>query len=152
MTRSNLARYIDHTLLRPDATEMDVRRLCEEAIQHGFFAVCVNPINVAVAAQCLKGSGVKVCSVIGFPLGATPSEIKAAEARRAAADGADELDMVLNLGAFKAGRDKRVRDDIVAVIGATPGKTVKVIIETGLLTDPEKVRAARLVKEAGPTS
>jgi len=149
MTRGTLAQYVDHTILRPDATDTDVRKLCDEAVRYGFFAVCVNPVNLTLAAQSLAGSGVKVCSVIGFPLGATPSEIKAAEARRAAADGADELDMVFNLGAFKAGRDDRVRDDIVAVVGAAPGKTIKVIIETGLLTDAEKVRAAKLVKEAG---
>jgi deoxyribose-phosphate aldolase len=149
MSAESIARYIDHTLLKPDAMEADVERLCAEARQYQVAAVCVNPVHVALAARCLRGSSVRVCAVIGFPLGATTSRIKAVEAAQAAADGADELDMVIDIGALKAGDDDRVRADIAAVVAAVPGKVVKVIIETGLLTDAEKVRAAGLVKAAG---
>jgi deoxyribose-phosphate aldolase len=149
MPSESVAKYIDHSLLKPDATEADIIRLCEEAKGYRFFAVCVNPVNVALAAGRLKGSGVKVCSVIGFPIGATPPAVKAAEAKGAVADGADELDMVINIGALKAGNDELVKKDIAAVVAAAAGRIVKVIIETGLLTDDEKVRAAKLAKAAG---
>jgi len=147
----DIARFIDHTLLKPDATAMDIRRLCAEGRENGFASVCVNPVWAELAAAELEGSDVKVCTVAGFPLGATPPENKAAEAERAAAGGAVEIDMVINIGALKEGDDDAVRDDIRAVAGACArgGAILKVIIETALLTDDEKRRACRLAREAG---
>lgn len=144
-----LASLIDHTLLKPDATPEAVRRLCAEAKEFGFASVCVNPGQVACAAAELAGTGVKVCTVIGFPLGATTSLVKALEARDAVANGAQELDMVLNIGALKAGDRDHVRRDIEAVVAAAAGRPVKVILETGLLSDAEKVEACRLAQSAG---
>ncbi|MFA6092193.1 MAG: deoxyribose-phosphate aldolase [Elusimicrobiota bacterium] len=144
-----LAAMVDHTLLKPNAVREEIVRLCEEARRHSFASVCVNPCHVALCAQRLKGCSVKVCTVIGFPLGATTSPVKAFEARESAADGAEELDMVINVGALKSGDDDCVRADIRAVRGAIPGRTLKVILETSLLTDEEKVRACRLAQEAG---
>lgn len=146
----DLARTIDHTLLKPDATPGDIDKLCAEAREHRFAAVCVNPIWVKRAAGLLKGSDVLVASVVGFPLGATPGEIKALEARRAIRDGAREIDMVLNVGALKAGDHALVQDDIAKVADACreAGAVCKVILETGLLTDEEKVVAAKLAKAA----
>lgn len=146
----DLRRYIDHTLLRPDATAVDIDRLCAEAREHGFAAVCVNPAWVKRAADNLRGSDVKVASVVGFPFGATTAEIKAMEARRAIRDGAREIDMVINIGALK-GRDlDLVRRDIQMVSDACheAGALNKVIIEAALLTDEEKVIASHLAKEA----
>ncbi len=145
----NLAKYIDHTLLKPQATKKDLNILCTEAIEHGFAAVCVNPCNVRYCADLLNGSGVKLASVVGFPLGASLAGIKAAETIRAIADGANEIDMVINVGALKDGEDEAVLEDIIAVVKAAVGKTVKVIIETCLLNDNEKVKACQLAKEAG---
>lgn len=145
----NLASLIDHTLLKPDATPEAVRRLCAEAKEFGFASVCVNPGQVACAAAELVGTAVKVCTVIGFPLGATTSFAKAFEARDAVASGAGELDMVLNIGALKAGDYELVLQDISAVVAAAGGRLVKVILETGLLTDAEKVEACRLAQSAG---
>lgn len=145
----NLAKYIDNTLLKPAATAQQIRELCEESIEYGFASVCVNPAHVELAAGLLAGSGVKTCTVIGFPLGANTSAVKAFEAEKAVEDGADELDMVINIGALKAGDDELVREDIEAVVQAGQGKLVKVIIETALLTDEEKVRACELAVEAG---
>ncbi|MGE5554109.1 MAG: deoxyribose-phosphate aldolase [Betaproteobacteria bacterium] len=145
----DLAKLIDHTLLKPDATPEAIARLCGEAAEYGFASVCVNPGNVALAAALLRGSEVKVCTVIGFPLGATTPLAKAFEARDAVANGADELDMVLNVGALKAGDEALVARDIRAVVEAAGGRLVKVILETGLLTEEEKVRACLLAKEAG---
>ena len=145
----DLAKYIDNTLLKPAATTDQIRALCEESIEYGFASVCVNPVHVALAASLLKDSDVNVCTVIGFPLGANTSEVKAFEARTAAEQGADELDMVINIGALKAGDDETVRKDIEAVVKAGGGKLVKVIIETFLLTDEEKVRACKLAVAAG---
>lgn len=146
---NELASYIDHTLLKLEATESQIRALCAEARQWRFASVCVNPRWAATAAEELRGSRVKVCTVIGFPLGASVSAVKEFEARRAVADGADELDMVVSVGDLKAGRDEYVRSDIAAVVRGAQGRTVKVIIEACLLTDEEKARACRLAAAAG---
>lgn len=144
-----LAKYIDNTLLKPSATAQDIEKLCRESVEMGFASVCVNPVYVELAARLLAGSGVKTCTVIGFPLGANTSAAKAFEAEKAVEDGADELDMVLSIGALRAGNDEAVREDIEAVVQAGRGKLIKVIIETGLLTDEEKARACTLAVEAG---
>jgi deoxyribose-phosphate aldolase len=146
----DLARYIDHTLLRPDATAADVDRLCAEAVEHRFAAVCINPTWVRRAAENVRGSDVAVASVIGFPFGAATSEVKAMEARRAIRDGAREIDMVINIGALKSGLLDVVREDIARVSDACheAGAANKVIIETALLTDAEKVIACQLARAA----
>ena len=145
-----LAKCIDHTLLKTDARRADLERLVEEAKAYHFASVCVSPIWVSFAAHALQGSGVKTCTVIGFPQGATPSEGKAFETKRAIADGAEEVDMVIAVGKLKDGDDAYVKADIEAVVAAAKGKAVtKVIIETCLLTDEEKRRACLLAKEAG---
>lgn len=149
MSTTGIAKVIDHTLLRPDASAEEIATLCAQAREYGFASVCVNPGNVALAARWLAGAPVKVCTVIGFPLGATTTATKAFETREALAAGADEFDMVINVAALKAGDDERVVGDIAAVVAAADGRVVKVIIETGLLNDAQKVRAARLVKQAG---
>ncbi|HVS80225.1 MAG TPA: deoxyribose-phosphate aldolase [Pyrinomonadaceae bacterium] len=145
------ASLIDHTLLRPDATERDIKILCEEAAQYHFASVCVNPTWVRAAACHLQGTGVPVCTVIGFPLGATLSDVKAYEARRSIMDGAREVDMVINIGALKSGDDCLVENDIRSVVQVAHeyGVTCKVIIETALLTDDEKIRACEAAKKAG---
>ena len=145
------ASLIDHTLLRPDATERDIKILCEEAAQYHFASVCVNPTWVRASACHLQGSGVPVCAVIGFPLGATLSDVKAYEARRSIMDGAHEVDMVINVGALKSGDDCLVENDIRAVVQVAHeyGVTCKVIIETALLNDDEKIRACEAAKKAG---
>ncbi len=150
-TAHDWASLIDHTLLKPEASENDIRKLCDEAAQFGFASVCVNPSWVKRASEFLKGTGVPVCTVIGFPLGATLSDVKAYEARRAIFNGAGEVDMVINIGALKSGDDCRVEDDIRAVAEAAHENHVlcKVIIETALLTDDEKVRACVAAKNAG---
>ena len=150
-TAHDWASLIDHTLLKPDASESDIKKLCEEAAQFGFASVCVNPSWVKRAAKFLKGSGVPVCTVIGFPLGATLSDVKAYEARRSIFNGAREVDMVINIGALKSGDDCAVEDDIKAVVEAAHENHIlcKVIIETALLTDEEKVRACLAAKNAG---
>ncbi len=145
----NLAKYIDHTLLKPAATVEEIIRLCEEAAQHKFAAVCVNPIYVDLAAHHLAGTGVKTATVIGFPLGATLSAVKAAEAKEAVLRKADELDMVIHIGAVKAGLWEAVKADIEQVVAAADGAIVKVIIETGLLTDEEKRQACQAVIDGG---
>lgn len=141
--------YVDHTILKPAATAADVRKLCEEAKKYGFASVCINPCHIAEAKAYLKDSDVKVCTVIGFPLGANTAQVKAFETEQAYTLGCDEFDMVINIGALKDGRDDYVRDEIAAVVRAAQGKCVKVIIETYLLTDEEKGRATRLACEAG---
>jgi deoxyribose-phosphate aldolase len=147
---AELARYIDHTLLKPDATEDQFRKLCAEARQHSFASVCVNPSWVALCAGLLKGSPVKVCTVIGFPLGATTPTTKGIETRDAIANGAGEIDMVINVGALKSGNDALVKEDIEAVVAAAKGHAiVKVILETALLTREEKIKACLLSKMAG---
>lgn len=145
----NLAKYIDHTNLNSAATAEDIRRLCREAREYGFASVCVNSSRVKLAASELSGSGVAVCSVVGFPLGASSTAAKAEEARRAAADGADEIDMVINVGLVKDGDFAAAESDIRAVAGAISGKCLKVIIETCLLTDNEKAAACRAAEAAG---
>jgi deoxyribose-phosphate aldolase len=146
---SSVARMVDHTLLKPNATQAEVAKLCAEARQYCFASVCVNPSYAAYCAQLLQGSGVKVCTVIGFPLGSTTSTVKAVEARDAIANGAEEIDMVINVGALKSGNDALVYEDIKAVREATRGKVLKVILETSLLSDEEKVRACIMSKKAG---
>ncbi|HKC66335.1 MAG TPA: deoxyribose-phosphate aldolase [Pyrinomonadaceae bacterium] len=145
------ASLIDHTLLKPEATEDDIRRLCEEAARYHFASVCVNPTWVRAAACHLRGTGVPVCTVIGFPLGATLPDVKAYEARRAIFDGAREVDMVINIGVLKSGDDCAVEHDIHSVVEVAHeyDVTCKVIIETALLTDEEKVRASLAAKRAG---
>ena len=145
------AGLIDHTLLKPEATDQDIKRLCEEAARYRFASVCVNPTWVRAAACNLSGSGIPVCTVIGFPLGATLSDVKAYEARRAIFDGAQEVDMVINVGALKSGDDCLVEHDIRSVVQVAHeyNVTCKVIIETALLTDDEKVRACTAAKTAG---
>ncbi len=146
----DLAKYIDHTLLKPDATAEEIDRMCEEALEYGFASVCINPTWVRRTAEKLRGSDVKTCTVIGFPLGANTSEIKAMEARRALRDGAREVDMVINIGALKSGMHDVVRKDIEKVVDAAHegGAIAKVILETALLTDEEKVIASALAKAA----
>ena len=142
---------IDHTLLKPDATRGDIERLCREAMEFHFATVCVNPTWVATAARLLRGSGVGVCSVVGFPLGATPPDVKNYETRRAIFDGATEIDMVINIGALKSGDLRTVERDVEAVIEPCRqcDVTSKVIIEAALLTDDEKITACTLAKAAG---
>lgn len=145
-----LATMIDHTVLKPETAPDVIRKLCDEAREYGFASACVNPCWVRLAAERLAGSGVKVCSVAGFPLGASCSAIKADEARQAIADGAGEVDMVLNIGALKARDDEYVYRDILGVVAAcrSGGAICKVIIEAVLLSDEEKVRATRSVVRA----
>ncbi len=146
----DMARYIDHTLLKPEATAADIDLLCREAEEYHFASVCINPTWVKRAAQNLRGTSVPVCTVIGFPLGATTAEVKAMEARRALRDGAREVDMVLNIGALKSGDFDLVLRDIEKVVDAAHevGALCKVILETALLTDEEKVIASSLAKQA----
>lgn len=152
LTKEQLAKLIDHTLLKPDATKDDVKRLCEEAKKYGFWSVCVNPTYVSLATDILGDSDVKVCSVVGFPLGANTPEVKALEAERAVNDGASEIDMVMNIGALTSRDYESVKEDIRKVVESAKARkdtVVKVIIEAGLLTEDEKVLACRLVKESG---
>ena len=150
MNKKDLARMIDHTILKADATEMEVEKLCTEALEYNFASVCINPSMVEKAANMLKGSDVKVCTVIGFPLGATTTEVKAFETEDVIKKGATEVDMVINIGKLKEGNIEYVKKDIEAVVNAAKGKALtKVIIETCLLTDEEKVTACKLSKEAG---
>ncbi len=150
-TARDWSSLIDHTLLKPEASESDIRILCAEAAEYGFASVCVNPSWVKKAADFLRGTSVPVCTVIGFPLGATLSDVKAFEARRSIFNGAREVDMVINIGALKSGDDCTVEDDIRAVVEAAHenGVLCKVIIETALLSDKEKVRACLAAKNAG---
>jgi deoxyribose-phosphate aldolase len=139
---------IDHTLLKPEATQSQIEQLCLEAKRYDFASVCIQPMWVSDAAKYLKDCNVKVCTVIGFPLGSNCTATKQFEAQEAVRNGADELDMVINIGWLKAGRDAEVTADIAAVVQAAQGRTVKVIIETCLLSDEEKVRACRCVLNA----
>lgn len=151
LSAEEIAQYIDHTLLKPEASTADIDRLCREAIAHGFYSVCVNSSNVREAKNRLRGSPVRLCSVVGFPLGATAPDIKALETRKAIREGADEIDMVINVGAIKSGDDDLVLQDIRAVVEACRERNVltKVILETAVLTDEEKVRACQLSMQAG---
>jgi deoxyribose-phosphate aldolase len=146
-----LAGLIDHTLLRPEATRDEVVRVCREALQYGFASVCVNPYWAGLVAKELAGSSVKTCTVIGFPLGATSTEAKVAEAETSLREGAQEIDMVLNIGALRGGEHEAVKRDIHAVVEAShrAGAIVKVILETALLNDEQKRTACLIAKEAG---
>ena len=147
----DIARYIDHTLLKPDATQAQIAQLCHEARQYDFAAVCVNPTHVKLCADLLKGSNVAVCTVVGFPLGATPPEVKAYETQQAIDDGATEVDMVINIGALKGGEYDLVERDIAMVTRTAHnnGALCKVIIEAALLNEQEKIKACELSKKAG---
>ena len=149
MDKKTIASMIDHTLLKPEVTPAQVEKLCAEAAEYHFASVCVNPVYIPLAARLLDGTGVKVCCVVGFPLGAIAPEQKAAEAASCATMGAEELDMVIHVGAAKAGDWALVQRDIAGVVKAAAGRTVKVIIETCLLTDEEKVKACEAAKAAG---
>lgn len=150
ISAKELAGYIDHTLLKPEATTSQFDKLCEEAVNYGFMSVCVNSSRVSYVAEKLKGKGIKICSVIGFPLGAMDTKSKAFEAETAVENGADELDMVINVGALKSGDLGFVEEDIRAVKKACGEKIIlKVIIETSLLTEKEKITACELSKKAG---
>jgi deoxyribose-phosphate aldolase len=151
LANQNIAALIDHTILKPEATAEDVRRICGEAKKYGFASVCVNPCWVSLAAKELAGSPVKVCSVVGFPLGANTTAVKVAETDAAVGDGAREIDMVLNVGQLRGGATDAVRADIQAVVVAAHrgGAVVKVILETALLNDDQKRAACLLAKEAG---
>jgi deoxyribose-phosphate aldolase len=152
ITRQQLASMIDHSLLKPNATLEELKKVCQEAVQYKFKAVCINPIFVADAVSLLKGKDILVCSVIGFPFGTHSSEIKANETAEVIERGAREVDMVIQVGALKDKRDQDVVKDIRAVVQAARGCPVKVILETCYLTDEEKIRACRLSMEAGASS
>lgn len=146
----NIASVIDHTLLKPETTEEMIIKLCKEAEEYGFYSVCVNPNYVSLASEILGDSDVKIATVVGFPLGANTKEVKAYETRKAIEDGAHEIDMVINIGALKSKDFSKVKEDIEAVVDAAGKEAiVKVIIETCLLTDEEKVKACELAMEAG---
>ena len=150
MNKDQLAKMIDHTLLKADALEEQVKELCREAMEYNFASVCVNPSYVSLCAEELKNSDVKVCTVIGFPLGATTTEVKSFEAKDAIEKGAQEVDMVINIGKLKDKDYIYVKNDIEEVVKAAKGKALtKVIIETCLLTREEKIKACELAKEAG---
>jgi len=150
-TDGSLAHMIDHTLLKPEASQDQIAQLCHEARKYGFASVCVNPTNAKICAQLLKGSGVPVCVVVGFPLGATPTEVKVFETQQAIRDGASEVDMVINVGALKSKDYELVEQDIASIARACHANNaiLKVIIEAALLTDEEKVIACQLAKVAG---
>ncbi len=146
----NIAKYIDHTLLKPETKKEEIKKICEEAREYGFFSVCVNGANVAFAYEQLKGTDVKVTAVVGFPLGGMTSEAKAFETKNAIDNGAKEIDTVINIGALKEGKEEEVLNDIKAVVDAASGRAiVKVIIENCLLTNEEKILACKLAKKAG---
>lgn len=149
--QGNIASFIDHTLLKPEASEADILKVCAEAAEYRFKSVCVNPIWVKTVKTALKGSGVLTCSVVGFPLGATPTDVKTFEARGAVLDGADEIDMVINIAAARAGDKGALVEDITAVAEAVHASdaVLKVIIETALLDDAQKVLACEAAVEAG---
>ena len=146
----NINKYIDHTILKPEATEADIKNLCDEALDYDFMSVCIQPYWVSKAAAFLTGSDVKVCTVVGFPHGANTAEVKTFEAKQAVQNGAHEVDMVINIGALKEKSYDVVRHEIASIAEAVKGQAIlKVIIETALLTDEEKVAACEIAKEAG---
>jgi deoxyribose-phosphate aldolase len=149
LDKKSFAMLIDFTLLKPFATSEDIKKLCMQAVRYGFFSVCVNPVYVKFAFKELSGSQVKVCTVSGFPLGANRMEIKALEAKSAKKDGASEIDMVMNLSAFKSGDFTAVEREINAVVKACEPAPVKVIIETCYLSEDEKIKACRLIMKTG---
>ena len=142
-------KYIDHTILKPNAKKEDVQKICQEAIKYNFMSVCINPTHVAYAAELLKDAESKVCTVIGFPLGANTPIVKAFETNDAILNGADEIDMVVNIGAVKDGNWELIKEDISAVVEAANGTLVKVILETCYLTDNEKIKTCKIAKEVG---
>ena len=144
-----IASYIDHTLLSPETTRHQIRQLCDEALEHHFFSVCVNPWMVTTAREVLRTTKTNICSVVGFPFGSTESTVKAFETNRVINMGAHEIDMVLNIGALKAKEYSYVEKEILSVLRASEGKTLKVIIETCLLTDEEKVKACEICLNSG---
>ena len=150
MDSQSIAKLIDHTLLKPEAASSQIRTLCEEAVRLGFASVCINPWYVPLAADLVRGSTVKVCTVVGFPLGATMPQVKVFETEQAIKNGADEIDMVINIGALKSGEDEAVESDICGVVDASHrGDAIcKVILEAALLTGEEKIRACRAAKNA----
>ena len=145
----DIAKYIDHTNLRPDLTKKDIQKICKEASQYNFASVCINPIHVSSAAKYLKDSFSKVSTVIAFPLGAISTEIKYAEAMDAIQHGAEELDMVINIGYLKEGKNNQLADEITKIVKASGDICLKVIIETCLLNTEEKIRISKIVKESG---
>ena len=149
ISRKEIARIIDHTLLAPEATPEIVEGLCREAHEHGFYSVCVAPVFVSLARDSLAGSPVRVCTVVGFPAGMNEPDVKAFETDLAVRRGADEVDMVMNIGAAKAGDWRQVGDDVESVVGSAAGRPVKVILETCLLTGEEKQRACEVCVAAG---
>ena len=149
MSKRELASRIDHSGLKPFLRAVDIQKLCEEAVTFGCITVCINPANVMLAAEVLKGTSVGICSVIGFPFGASKSKIKAVEAQTAVQDGATEIDMVINIGALKSGEYEIVQQDIKKVVQAVEGIPVKVILENGYLLEEEKIKACQLAGEAG---
>lgn len=149
MEKAEIAGIIDHSLLKPTATSEDIRKLCDEARQFGFYSVCINPFFVSMAKELLSGSDVKITTVIGFPFGMTLPEAKAYEAAKAVSSGADELDIVMNIGMAKTGRWGIVKNDISDVISATKGRIRKIIIEACYLNNAEKIKATEIVLESG---
>lgn len=149
LTPIQLAKYIDHTLLKPDATAKDIERLCQEARQFGFYSVCVNSSRVCLARHFLEESDIKVCSVVGFPLGAMDGDAKRFETEVAIDEGAHEIDVVINIGLLKDKEDKKVLRELRDIVEAADERIVKVIIETCLLTEEEKIRACELIRESG---
>src|SRR5690554_1171821 len=148
MDKRSLAKHIDHTLLKPDAVEAELVQLCEEAKAHHFFSVCINPSNIVKAKELLEGTDTKICTVVGFPLGQMTTEAKSFETNEAVLLGAEEVDMVINIGKLKDKDYEYVLEDIRAVVLAAKGVLTKVIIETCLLTEEEKVKACELAKDA----
>jgi deoxyribose-phosphate aldolase len=149
MLPRELAKYFDHTILKPAATAAEVANICQEAVSYGFFSVCINPVHVKKVSDLLKGTEVKVCSVVGFPLGTNTSAMKARETKQAVADGADEIDMVINVGALKDGNYDFVENDIKGVVEAARGRVAKVIIETCLLEKSEIVEVCNIARKVG---
>lgn len=147
--KTTIAKYIDHTLLKPESNQNDINRVVQEAIEHNFFSVCINPYWVSFCYEKLKDTEIQVCTVVGFPLGATLTETKVFETKKAILDGATEIDLVINIGELKSNNDQFVKKEIESIVEATAGNAlVKVIIETSLLTKNEKIRACQLAKDA----
>ncbi len=149
ISKEEIAKMIDHTNVKGDATEDDIKKLCSEALQYNFASACVTPTNVVLTSKLLKYSDVKVCAVIGFPLGVQTPKTKAFEAMEVVSKGASEIDMVMNIGGLKSDREELVKEDIQGVVKSAGDKIVKVILETALLTDEEKIRACVIAKKAG---
>ena len=149
MNKQELAKLIDHTLLKPDAKEDDIKKLCEEAINYKFYSVCINPCYIELAKNFLKNSDIKICTVISFPLGASTTTIKIIEALEAAKIGSDEIDMVMNIGMFKSKKYDYIYEEISSIKKIIKDKILKVIIETAILNDEEKIKASEIVKKSG---